>query len=352
MNLAYHYRPGGPVAAAAGADNGTAFPGAGPVLRRVPLPRTEPPFDDELALAGAVPDGDTTGRVVNLTRSRNRTLATAPGAARAPEPAPGAAPAATAPDHAAARATVSRATVSGATAPPVVPHAAVPDAAVVASAVPASAAAAISPPDVTPVRLRLVGAPVARAGRRSPARATRASRPLYALHASEPAGTLGQLDPAAGLGPGPRLSVDSATHRSLLLGSVDDVDLPRISQVPATPMPDPRPLAAQVIQAVVEVLAGDRQLTQLTAWVDEDVYAAVAAAAPELSRSPTTQRRSPVARIRLEDRPIVRSVHVTEPASGVAEVVARVQTGHRSRAVALRLEQWRGRWRCSALAVG
>jgi len=347
MNLAYHYRPGGPVAAAAGADNGTAFPGAGPVLRRVPLPRTEPPFDDELALAGAVPDGDTTGRVVNLARSRNRTLATAPGAARAPEPAPGAAPAATAPDRAGARAAVS-----GAAAPPVVPHVAVPDAAVVASAVPASAAAAISPPDVTPVRLRLVGAPVSRAGRRSPARATRASRPLYALHASEPAGTPGQLDPAAGLGPGPRLSVDSATHRSLVLGSVDDVDLPRISQVPATPMPDPRPLAAQVIQAVVEVLAGDRQLTQLTAWVDEDVYAAVAAAAPELSRSPTTQRRSPVARIRLEDRPIVRSVHVTEPASGVAEVVARVQTGHRSRAVALRLEQWRGRWRCSALAVG
>jgi len=347
MNLAYHYRPGGPVAAAAGADNGTAFPGAGPVLRRVPLPRTEPPFDDELALAGAVPDGDTTGRVVNLARSRNRTLATAPGAARAPEPAPGSTSAATAPDRAAARAAVSRAA-----APPVVPHVAVPDAAVVASAVPASAAAAISPPDVTPVRLRLVGAPVSRAGRRSPARATRASRPLYALHASEPAATPGQLDPGAGLGPGPRLSIDSATHRSLVLGSVDDVDLPRISQVPATPMPDPRPLAAQVIQAVVEVLAGDRRITQLTAWVDEDVYAAVAAAAPELSRSPTTQRRSPVARIRLEDRPIVRSVHVTEPASGVAEVVARVQTGHRSRAVALRLEQWRGRWRCSALAVG
>ena len=92
---------------------------------------------------------------------------------------------------------------------------------------------------------------------------------------------------------------------------------------------------------------------QLTAWVDEEVYAAVAAAAPDLSGAgPTLVRRPPAARIRLEDRPIVRSVHVTEPAAGVAEVVARVQTGARSKAIALRLEQWRGRWRCNALTVG
>jgi len=115
-------------------------------------------------------------------------------------------------------------------------------------------------------------------------------------------------------------------------------------------LPDPRPLAGQLAQAVVEVLSGARPLTQLLTRVDEQIYAELAALAPDPGTAPTFGRNRGV--IRPEDRPRVRSVHVSRPAADVAEVAARVQTNGRSRAVALRLEEWRGRWRCSALVVG
>ena len=126
---------------------------------------------------------------------------------------------------------------------------------------------------------------------------------------------------------------------------VDEVTVRRVGE-----LPDPRPLAGQLAQAVVEVLAGARPLTQLLTRVDEQIYAELAALAPDPGTAPTFGRNRGV--IRPEDRPRVRSVHVSRPATDVAEVTARVQTNGRSRAVALRLEEWRGRWRCSALVVG
>jgi hypothetical protein len=45
-------------------------------------------------------------------------------------------------------------------------------------------------------------------------------------------------------------------------------------------------------------------------------------------------------------------VHVSEPADGVAEACAVVDTGPRRRAIALRLEGLDGRWRCTQLQFG
>jgi hypothetical protein len=45
-------------------------------------------------------------------------------------------------------------------------------------------------------------------------------------------------------------------------------------------------------------------------------------------------------------------VHVSTPTTGVAEVCGRVRSAGRSRALALRLEQQRGRWVCTALQLG
>jgi len=115
-------------------------------------------------------------------------------------------------------------------------------------------------------------------------------------------------------------------------------------------LPDPRPLAGQLAQAVVEVLSGTRPLIQLLTRVDEQIYAELSALAPDPVTAPTFGRNRGV--IRPQDRPRVRSVHVSRPAADVAEVAARVQTNGRSRAVALRLEEWLGRWRRSALVVG
>ena len=114
--------------------------------------------------------------------------------------------------------------------------------------------------------------------------------------------------------------------------------------------PDPRPVAGELAQAVVEVLAGDRPLIQLLTRFDDHTYGQLAARTPDPATHPTL--RSTRAGIHPWQRPKVRTVHVSRPADGVAEVTARVQTNGRSRAVALRLEEWQGRWRCSALDVG
>ncbi len=115
-------------------------------------------------------------------------------------------------------------------------------------------------------------------------------------------------------------------------------------------LPDPRPLAGELAQAVVEVLAGDRPAVQLLTRFDNETYGQLSARAPDPVTAPTLGPGR--AGIHPHDRPRVCTVHVSRPADGVAEVTARVQTNGRSRAVALRLEEWQGRWRCSALDVG
>lgn len=308
-----------------------------PVLRRLPLPVTEPPFDDQLGLTAQRPTAVAAqGRIVYRTGAA---LVPVPESAPvlAPVPAP-------------VLAAVGASTAVGATAAvgellpstrdascDLDPTASLRDSD--AFGVPEAA-----PVGAPPVHLRLVAPPVTRRG--SPS--TRGVRPARPTRSTTP---LERPDPSDGFAPGPRVDVDSTATRSRLLGTTDDADA--ANRAASAPLSDPRPLAAQVVQAVAEILAGDRQLTQLTAWVDEEVYAAVAAAAPDVTATPgpSVRRTGPV-RTRPEDRPMVRSMHVCQPGPGVAEVIARVQTGGRSCAVALRLEGWRGRWRCNALTVG
>ncbi len=115
-------------------------------------------------------------------------------------------------------------------------------------------------------------------------------------------------------------------------------------------LPDPRPLAGELARAVVEVLAGDRPVGQLLTRLDSRTYGQLSARAPAPATAPIPARAR--AGIHPTDRPRVCTVHVSHPAAGVAEITARVQTNGRSRAVALRLEEWQGRWRCSAVDVG
>ncbi|HSR22458.1 MAG TPA: Rv3235 family protein [Candidatus Eisenbacteria bacterium] len=105
-------------------------------------------------------------------------------------------------------------------------------------------------------------------------------------------------------------------------------------------LPEPRQWAGRFVQAVVEVLAGDRPAGQLVRWTSSSVYDDVS------SRVVAAARRETPA------RGVVRSVHVTEPADGVAEVAALVRRGMRSTAIALRLEGMDGRWQCTALELG
>ena len=104
--------------------------------------------------------------------------------------------------------------------------------------------------------------------------------------------------------------------------------------------------AARFAQATVEVLGGDRPLAQLLRWTNARVYAELDRRVKILGRTaPAPQRRSTV-------RAQVASVHVFRPGPASAEVSVHVRHGHRSRAIAARLEQRDGRWRCVALQLG
>ncbi|MBA2768021.1 MAG: hypothetical protein H0U35_02600 [Sporichthyaceae bacterium] len=107
-------------------------------------------------------------------------------------------------------------------------------------------------------------------------------------------------------------------------------------------LPDPCPWAGRFVQAVVEVLAGDRPVGQLVRWTSAEVYEEIGGHVTLLGAAAAS----------ITSRAVVRSVHVTEPVDGVAEIAAMVRRGLRTTAVALRLEGLDGRWQCTALELG
>jgi hypothetical protein len=123
-------------------------------------------------------------------------------------------------------------------------------------------------------------------------------------------------------------------------GSEDD------SACSADAAPDPKPWAARYLQAVVEVLGQQRPVSQLARWTAADVYGELVRRLRAADATQTRQGRSRPAR-----RSVV-SVHVCTVTPDGAEVAARIVEGSRSRAVAARLDFRRGRWTCTALAVG
>jgi hypothetical protein len=126
--------------------------------------------------------------------------------------------------------------------------------------------------------------------------------------------------------------------------AADDADPDDFGPRPTTRdlLPAPRSWAVRMVQAIVEVLAGVRPATQLVRWTSTEVYDEIASRI--MPATVTAEAATP--------RGVVRSVHVTEPADGVAEVCALVRRGTRSTAVALRLEGMDGRWQCTALELG
>lgn len=109
-------------------------------------------------------------------------------------------------------------------------------------------------------------------------------------------------------------------------------------------LPEPGPWTAQLVQAVLEVLAHERPRHQLARWLAPDVYVDLGR---HLAASPPRRGATPAARVRRT----VSSTHVFEPADGVVEATAIVVGGPRARAVAMRLEGWDGRWRCTRFAI-
>ena len=130
--------------------------------------------------------------------------------------------------------------------------------------------------------------------------------------------------------------------------SVDDDFLPQPTA--RADLPDPRLWTRRLTQAIAEILAGARPAGQLARFTTLDVL-------EHLERSTGRLGQAGIGRNGLAPRcapmrPVVASVHVSEPADGVAEVCAVIDTGPRRRALALRLEGLDGRWRCTQLQFG
>ncbi len=115
------------------------------------------------------------------------------------------------------------------------------------------------------------------------------------------------------------------------------------SATPAGPLPDPTRLCCAVVQAAVEGLRGVRPLAQLTRWVTPEVYDRLALRArlvQDAATGPSAARAG------------IRRVRVCRLGDGAAEATVVVDDGRRVRAVALRVEEHRGRWRATALEIG
>lgn len=127
-------------------------------------------------------------------------------------------------------------------------------------------------------------------------------------------------------------------------GDDEDVD-PPWRTTPTGELPPARPWTGQLLQALLEVLAGSRPLSQLRRFTSDRVYADLRARASRRGGDRPSTPRQP-------GGSTVRSVHVTAPGDGVVEACAVISRGGRFRAVALRLEGRNGRWQCTALRVG
>lgn len=111
----------------------------------------------------------------------------------------------------------------------------------------------------------------------------------------------------------------------------------------SAPLPDPRRWTRRLLTGIFETAAGRRPLQQLAAMLSPSVGYGLGADFEKAARA--GQRHwSHAAR--------VRSIRATQPADGVAEICATIQVGDRVRAVALRVEEHRGRWRCTRLQLG
>ena len=109
--------------------------------------------------------------------------------------------------------------------------------------------------------------------------------------------------------------------------------------------------ACRYAQAAVEIVGGDRPVTQLLRWTSPEVYADLDRRACLVARAgghrPGVGRVQPV-------RPKVRSVHSCFVSPVVVETSVHVRYGQRSRALAVRFEERAdrngpARWVCTAL---
>lgn len=111
-------------------------------------------------------------------------------------------------------------------------------------------------------------------------------------------------------------------------------------------LPNPEPLIENLTRCVIEILAGARDLEQISRWVTDEVYR-------HLLKRVVLAARARQAKGQKVNRPAftIGSTTLCEPRDGVVEAVVIVRGRARTRAVALRLEGMDQRWRATAINV-
>ncbi len=111
-------------------------------------------------------------------------------------------------------------------------------------------------------------------------------------------------------------------------------------------LPDPAPLLGNLTRCVIEILAGCRDLEQISRWVTDDVYRHLLKRVVLSARARNAKNLQPT-------RPSfsIGSTTVCYPRDGVVEAVVLVRGRARARAVAIRLEGMDNRWRATAINV-
>jgi Family of unknown function (DUF6459) len=108
-------------------------------------------------------------------------------------------------------------------------------------------------------------------------------------------------------------------------------------------LPDPERWARQLLLGMIETAGGKRPLHQLAALLSPSVSRGLGA---DFERA--VRRGAP----HWLHRATVRAMRCAQPSDGVAELCAVLETGERVRAMALRLEERHGRWRCTRIQLG
>jgi len=115
---------------------------------------------------------------------------------------------------------------------------------------------------------------------------------------------------------------------------------------PTAELGDPTPVLAFLAQAVIETLAGIRDVEQTARWLSDGVYQQLRQRALAFNRQRAAQQAK-----YLRPNVSIGKISQFSPRDGVIEGVVIVHNRGRSRAVAIRLEGYNGRWRAKSLAV-
>jgi len=146
-------------------------------------------------------------------------------------------------------------------------------------------------------------------------------------------------------------AVDSATnpHSARIntrLAGYRDEDYFGFQPTTRDSLPDPTPLIENLAKSVMEILAGARDLDQISRWVSDDVYRTLQIRVHASARARAV-KKIPAYRPAIS----LGSTIVTYPVDDACEAVAIIHGRARSRAVAIRLQGLDGRWRATAIHV-